>query len=102
MQASKPRKTVSAKKPGLRRSALASSDRGPPGEAAHIRAYGVLKEAVLAGHFRPGEVLTLRSLAKQLSIGEMPVREALRRLTSEGAFESLPNRSARVPVLTRR
>jgi len=62
----------------------------------------VLKEAVLAGNFRPGEVVTLRSLAKQLSIGEMPVREALRRLTSEGAFESLPNRSARVPVLTRR
>jgi DNA-binding GntR family transcriptional regulator len=73
-----------------------------PGEAAHSRAYAVLKEAVLAGNFRPGEVVTLRSIAKQLSIGEMPVREALRRLTSEGAFESLPNRSARVPALNRR
>jgi DNA-binding GntR family transcriptional regulator len=73
-----------------------------PGEAAHSRAYAVLKEAVLAGHFRPGAVLTLRGLAKQLSICEMPVREALRRLTSEGAFEALPNRSARIPVLTRR
>src|SRR5579883_1406579 len=71
------------------------------GEVAHSRAYAVLKEAVLAGNFRRGEVVTLRSLAKQLAIGEMPVREALRRLISEGAFEALPNRSARVPVLTR-
>ena len=80
----------------------ASEERAVPGEAAHSRAYAVLKEAVLAGNFRPGEVVTLRSLAKQLAIGEMPVREALRRLTSEGAFEALPNRSARVPSLSRR
>ena len=79
-----------------------NSDRQIPGEAAHSRAYAVLKEAVLAGNFRPGEVVTLRSLAKALSISEMPVREALRRLTSEGGFEALPNRSARVPVLSRR
>ncbi len=77
-------------------------DRAVPGEAAHSRAYAVLKEAVFAGTFRPGEVVTLRSLAKQLSLSEMPVREALRRLTSEGAFEALPNRSARVPTLNRR
>jgi DNA-binding GntR family transcriptional regulator len=73
-----------------------------PAEAAHSRAYAALKEAVLAGNFRPGEVVTLRSLAKHLAVGEMPVREALRRLTSEGAFEALPNRSARVPTLNRR
>ena len=73
-----------------------------PAEAAHSRAYGVIKEAVLAGKYGPGEIVTLRSLARQLAIGEMPVREALRRLTSEGAFEALPNRSARVPDLDRR
>jgi DNA-binding GntR family transcriptional regulator len=78
------------------------ADRSVPAEAAHSRAYAVLKEAVFAGHFRPGEVVTLRSLAKTLAVGEMPVREALRRLTSEGAFEALPNRSARVPTLNRR
>ena len=80
----------------------AAAERAAPREAAHSRAYAVLKEAVLAGNFRPGEVVTLRSLARQLAVGEMPVREALRRLTSEGAFEALPNRSARVPTLNRR
>jgi DNA-binding GntR family transcriptional regulator len=84
------------------RRATRDPERAAPAEAAHSRAYAVLKEAVLAGKFRPGEVVTLRSLAKQLAVGEMPVREALRRLTSEGAFEALPNRSARVPTLNRR
>src|SRR5450631_730215 len=99
-------KRVAARKPRAKTPrrclTVPSADRQAPGEAAHSRAYATLKEAVLAGHFQPGEVVKLRSLAKQLSISEMPVREALRRLTSEGAFEGLPNRSARVPTLNRR
>ena len=54
------------------------------------------------GGFKPGEVVTLRALAKRLAIGDTPVREAVKRLISEGAFEGLPNRSARVPLLDRR
>jgi DNA-binding GntR family transcriptional regulator len=57
---------------------------------------------VLAGGFKPSEVVTLRALAGRLAIGETPVREAVKRLISEGAFEALPNRSARVPVINRR
>ncbi len=106
MPASRLKRATAAKKPRAkapRRSlTMPAADRQGPGEAAHSRAYATLKEAVLAGKFRPGEVITLRALAKELSIGEMPVREALRRLTSEGAFEGLPNRSARVPTLNRR
>lgn len=98
----KPPIETKARKPAVRRIVRPPGSRAAPAEAAHSRAYAVLKEAVFAGHFRPGEVVTLRSLAKQLGVGEMPVREALRRLTSEGAFEALPNRSARVPSLTRR
>jgi DNA-binding GntR family transcriptional regulator len=36
-----------------------------------------------------------------LGTSEMPVCEALKRLTAEGAFEALPNRSARIPILSR-
>jgi DNA-binding GntR family transcriptional regulator len=71
-------------------------------ETDNGRAYASLKQAVLAGIFKPGEVVTLRSLAKLLVIGDTPVREAIKRLISEGAFEALPNRSARVPLLDRR
>jgi DNA-binding GntR family transcriptional regulator len=76
-----------------------------PGSAAetdNVRAYASLKQAVLAGTFKPGEVVTLRTLAKLLAVGDTPVREAIKRLISEGAFEALPNRSARVPLLDRR
>ena len=69
---------------------------------AYEQAYQAMRDAVLAGNFRPGEVLTLRALGALLGVGTMPVREALKRLTSEGAFEGLPNRSARVPILERR
>jgi len=71
-------------------------------ETDNARAYHALKRTVLAGGFRPGEVVTLRSLAERLAFGDTPVREAIKRLISEGAFEALPNRSARVPVLDRR
>jgi DNA-binding GntR family transcriptional regulator len=74
----------------------------PAGETDNARAYSSLKQAVLAGAFKPGEVLTLRALAERLDIGDTPVREAVKRLISEGAFEGLPNRSARVPLLNRR
>src|SRR5277367_3078925 len=75
---------------------------GSAGETDNARAYASLKQAVLSGVFRPGEVVTLRALATRLAIGDTPVREAVKRLISEGAFEGLPNRSARVPQLDRR
>jgi DNA-binding GntR family transcriptional regulator len=74
----------------------------PAGETDNTRAYTALKEAVLSGAFGPGEVVTLRAVANRFAIGDTPVREAVKRLVSEGAFEALPNRSARVPLLDRR
>lgn len=64
------------------------------------RTYEALKMAVLGGAFYPGTAVTLSKLSDMLGTSEMPVREALKRLTAEGAFEALPNRSARIPVLS--
>lgn len=65
------------------------------------RAYRALKTAILGGTFYPGTPVTLAKLSDMLGTSEMPVREALKRLTAEGAFEALPNRSARIPILSR-
>jgi DNA-binding GntR family transcriptional regulator len=62
------------------------------------RTYESIRDAVIAGLFVPGEVVTLRALGERFGVSSMPVREALRRLVAEGAFEALPNHSARVPI----
>jgi DNA-binding GntR family transcriptional regulator len=68
-------------------------------KSAHYRVYDALKRATLSGFFRPGEQVTIRGLAQQLNIGEMPVREAVKRLVAERALEASPDRKFRVPVL---
>jgi DNA-binding GntR family transcriptional regulator len=65
------------------------------------RVYRTLKQAILEGRFSPGEALTTRSLAEVLGTSVMPVRDALLRLNAEGGVEVLPNRAARLPVLSR-
>lgn len=65
------------------------------------RVYGGLRDYLMAGQLQPGQKLTLRELAAALSVSPMPVREAVRRLSAEGALEMLPNRRIRVPVVTK-
>lgn len=69
---------------------------------SNTRAYLALKQAVLSGQFRPAQTITLRMVTELLGLGEMPAREALKRLVAEGAFNATPSRSARVPLLDRR
>jgi DNA-binding GntR family transcriptional regulator len=79
---------------------LAPFDTADAGDTTQNRAYRALKTAVLSGRFHPGTPVTLAMLSEMLGTSDMPVREALKRLTAEGAFEATPNRSARVPVLS--
>ena len=55
----------------------------------------------MEGRFLPGEVLTIRALAGALGTSTMPVREALQRLGAERALRFLPNRSIRVPAMSK-
>ena len=52
------------------------------------------------GRFSPGQPMTIQGLAEMLGAGMTPVREAIRRLTSESALETLGNRRVIVPCLT--
>lgn len=70
-------------------------------ETMSQRVYRDLRELIMGGQVQPGQRLTLKSLSEGLGTSQMPVREALRQLAAEGALEFLPNKSVRVPVMTR-
>ncbi|PWK61787.1 GntR family transcriptional regulator [Aminobacter sp. AP02] len=80
-----------------RRNALAPVGR----ETLHERVYAELRRSLIHGVFEAGQVLRIVELAETLQTSTMPVREALARLVSEQALEALPNRSVRVPLVTR-
>lgn len=65
----------------------------------HELVYRQLRDQVLFGEFEPGQPVTIQGLTDALGVGMTPVREALRRLTAEGALEFLGNRRIAVPVL---
>ena len=69
-------------------------------ETVQDRVYSELRRALIGGLFAPGQVLTIRQLSDALLTSTMPVREALGRLITEQAIETLPSRQFRVPPIT--
>ncbi len=65
------------------------------------RVYLELRSALFRGRFAPGETLSIRTLARALGTSEMPVREALQRLTAEKVLQQVPGRSVQVTPTTR-
>ncbi|TQS70921.1 GntR family transcriptional regulator [Rhodobacteraceae bacterium] len=63
-------------------------------------AYNRLRNAVMMGAMAPGTSLTFRGLAETLGLSPTPIREAVRRLSSENAIEVLGNRRLQVPHMT--
>ena len=53
-----------------------------------------LREAILHGYFEPGEKLDQDRIAEELEVSRTPVREAMRRLESEGFVEVRPHYGA--------
>ena len=60
----------------------------------------VLRDALLAGHFAPGESMSEVQLAASLKISRGPVREALLILAEEGLVSHTQNRGFSVFQLT--
>lgn len=65
------------------------------------RVYQDLRELIMSGQLQPGERLTLAGMATALGTSAMPVREAINKLAADEALEILPNKSVRVPIMTR-
>ncbi|MFD0107140.1 GntR family transcriptional regulator, partial [Streptomyces sp. NPDC127164] len=55
-----------------------------------------LRDALMAGELRPGEVYSAPALGERFGVSATPVREAMQQLAVEGAVEVVPNRGFRV------
>ncbi len=60
-----------------------------------------VRNALMNGHFQPGQIVTVKAISTMLGASVMPAREAMNRLIAEGALELRANRSVIVPVLSR-
>lgn len=65
-------------------------------------AYNRLRHSLVIGAIAPGRAITIRGLAAALGLSPTPVREALRRLSSENALAVLENRRIMVPEMNSR
>ena len=62
--------------------------------------YADLRLKLIVGDLKPGETLSIRTLADEYDHSAMPVREALRQLSSEGALVGEAKKAYRVPDLS--
>ena len=69
-------------------------------ETLHERVHRHIRQSLMEGRFRPGQILTIREVAAQLGTSIMPVRDALHKLVVEQVLELTPSRSVRVPLLS--
>lgn len=66
----------------------------------HETIYLQVKEMILFGEVVPGQPVTIHGLADSIGTGVTPAREAIRRLTAEGALVTRENRRIEVPAMT--
>src|SRR6201996_5946240 len=81
---------------------MTAGSEGAPlsGEAARAHAYAALRQSVLGGDLAPGQRLVEEELAAMLGVTRQSLRAALLDLAAEGLVERIPNRGARVRVVT--
>jgi DNA-binding GntR family transcriptional regulator len=81
---------------------MAAGAPGAPrvGEAARAHALAALRQAILGGDVAPGQRLVEEELAGTLGVTRQSLRAALLDLTAEGLVERIPNRGARVRVVS--
>lgn len=64
------------------------------------RVFNVIREAILEGKYKPGEVIRESAIATELNVSRTPVREAIRQLELEGLVHSIPNKETVVSGIT--
>ncbi|WP_174146905.1 GntR family transcriptional regulator [Leisingera sp. ANG59] len=77
----------------------AAAQENPAKLPAHEIVYQKLRAQILFGELVPGQAVTIQGLVETLEAGMTPVREAIRRLISDGALMFQGNRRVSVPLL---
>ncbi len=75
-------------------------DAATPEPLLHASVYETLRGRLISGAIIPGEGLSTRGIALELGVSQMPVRDALSRLSAEGAVLIRSKRKIEVPPLT--
>lgn len=63
-------------------------------------AYEALRDRISRGVYRPGDKLTVRSVAETLGVSSTPARDAINRLTAENALVYAGPKTVIVPILS--
>lgn len=79
---------------------LRDTDESPRKVPSHEVTYCRLRDMILFGQLAPGQPVTIQGLTATLKAGMTPVREAIRKLTAEGALDLQGNRRVCVPQMT--
>ena len=56
------------------------------------KVFNTIRESILEGKYKPGDVLRETVIAGELHVSRTPVREAIRQLELEGLVNSIPNK----------
>nr|WP_218947914.1 GntR family transcriptional regulator [Pollutimonas harenae] len=64
--------------------------------------YRRLKNALMTGGYKPGDVMLLRIISEELGVSQTPVREALLQLVSERALNMERGKSITVPIFDKK
>ncbi|CAK7046507.1 MAG: HTH-type transcriptional regulator McbR [Desulfovibrio sp.] len=77
-------------------STVPSTTESPEWQTKSERVYHHLRDEITKGALRPDDRLVVSTIAQQLKVSPMPVREALNRLIQEGMVDVTPHTGARV------
>jgi DNA-binding GntR family transcriptional regulator len=65
------------------------------------KAYSAVRAAIFAGEYPPGSRITEQEIVERVGVSRTPVREALRRLQSEGVVTAEPNHGVVVTAFSK-
>ncbi len=71
-----------------------------PSIPSHERVFRLLRNEIMFGELQPGQSMTIRGIADKYDVSMTPAREAVRRLSAEGALTLSKTSRVSTPVLS--